>query len=290
MKPARFDYVRPDNLQGALDVLARHGGDAAILAGGQSLMPMLNLRLAGPAVVVDINRIPGLDRIGSVDGGIELGARVRHNEALRSPIVRSGAPLLAEALRHVAHEAIRNRGTLGGSLALADPAAELPACAVCLGAEITAASARGERRIAAEEFFGGLYTTALAPDELLLKMRVPAFDGSWRFGFEEVTRRHGDFAIAGLALALRLKESTVAECRMVFTAVEPAPRRARQAESCLIGADLFAAEARARAVDAVAAELEPMDGGGYPAPYRLHLAGVLVRRLLDRVARGGAAK
>jgi aerobic carbon-monoxide dehydrogenase medium subunit len=285
VKPARFEYVRPESLKGALEVLAQHGSDAAVLAGGQSLMPMLNLRMAAPAVVVDINRIPELDRIATVGGQIEIGSRARHNDVLRSPIVNDGTSLITEALRHVAHEAIRNRGTLGGSLALADPAAEMPACAVCLGAEIVAASVRGERRIAAEDFFEGLYATALAPDELLVKVRVPAFDKAWRFGFEEVARRHGDFALAGLALGLRVEGSTIVDSRIVFAAIEPTPKRAREAERRLVGADILSADAATRAGGALADDLEPLEGGGYPAAYRLHLARVLLSRLLERIAK-----
>lgn len=285
MKPARFKYLRPDNLANVLDVLAQYGSNAAILAGGQSLIPMLNLRLASPAVVIDINRVGGLDRIEVVDGRLEIGARARHNEVLRSAIIHERAPLLSMALSHVAHEAVRNRGTIGGSLALADPSAELPACAVCLGAEMIAASAHGVRRIPAEIFFESLYTTKLAPDELLIAVSVPQFDPTWHFGFDEIARRHGDFAIAGLALATRVEDGRLAECRVVYTGIESAPKRAAEAERCLVGSGHRDSGVLAKAQAALSRDLEPMEGGAFPPGYRLHLARVLLSRVLDCVAK-----
>lgn len=284
MKPARFDYVRPDNLPAALEILARHGSDAAVLAGGQSLIPMLNLRLAGPSVLIDINRIPDLDLIVEGDGFLELGSRARHNDVLRSPMVRRAAPLLPQALQHVAHEAVRNRGTLGGSLVLADPAAELPACVVCLEAQLVAASVRGERIISAADFFQGLYTTDLAPDELLRAVRVPTSTHGWRFAFEEVARRHGDFAMAGLALAAHIQDSRIRECRAVFTGIEPAPKRALHTESLLKGQKLSEHAILLGAQADLERDLEPMEGGAYPAEYRLHLAFTLLTRAIKRIA------
>jgi carbon-monoxide dehydrogenase medium subunit len=289
MKPSRFQYARPETLDEALALLAEHGSDAAVLAGGQSLMPMLNLRLAAPSIVIDINRISGLDRIALKRDRLELGARVRHNDVLRSAEVRAGAPLLPMALAHVAHEAIRNRGTLGGSLALADPAAELPACAVCLEASITVASAAGERAVAAADFFEGLYTTALQPGDLLVRVTVPAREPSWRFAFDEVARRHGDFALAGIAFAARIEQARIAECRIVFTGIEPTSRRLAAAEACLVGADLASREAAADAVAALARDLDPMENGDYPPDYKLHLAGVLLARALATVAQPNPA-
>ena len=288
MKPAPFEYVRPSALHSALEVLATNGSEAAVLAGGQSLVPILNLRLANPSIVVDINRIPELDRIVIADGQLELGCRVRHNDVLRSPQVNEASPLLARALRHVAHEAVRNRGTLGGSLALADPAAELPACAVCLGANMVLASVRGERSVAADAFFDGLYSTAVAPDELLTRITVPVLGSDWRYEFEEIARRHGDFAISGIAFAARLEGLRIAECRIVFAGIEAAPRRARGLERCLVGAVLPASEALAQAKAMCATELEVMEGGAYPPEYRLHLAGVLLGRVIGRLTRGAA--
>lgn len=291
MKPARFAYARPETLAEALDLLASHGPDAAVLAGGQSLMPMLNLRVARPAILVDISRVPGLDRIDiGPDGGASVGARARHAAVLGSAALRAAAPLLAQALPHVAHLAIRNRGTFGGSLALADPAAELPACVLCLDATLIAASAEaGERRIPAAEFFQGAYATALRPEELLLRAELPPAPG-WRFGFAEVARRHGDYALAGMAVALRLDAAGWVEAsRIVPFGVEPAPRRMAAAEAALVGAPTGDTAALAAAEAALRAELDPMDSPDCPAPYRKHLAGVVLRRALDRaIAAEGA--
>ena len=273
MKPARFDYARPDTLDAALAALAEHGTEAAVLAGGQSLMPMLNLRMARPGLLLDINRIPGLDGISLEAGILTIGARARHADVLASPLVRQAAPMLTEALHHVAHPAIRNRGTIGGSIALADPAAEMPACMVALGASLVAASARGERRIAAEAFFRGVYATALEPDELLLRVEIPAIAPGWTQGFTEVSRRHGDYAMAGLALALRREGGRVTEARIVLCGIEPAPRRQRAAEAALVESG---PEAACNALSA----REAMEGAEVTAAHRLHLARVLLRRAL----------
>lgn len=271
MKPARFDYARPDTLEGALATLAEHGAEAAILAGGQSLMPMLNLRMARPGMLVDINRIPGLDAITLANGVLSIGARARHAEVLASPLVQRAAPLLTRALHHVAHPAIRNRGTLGGSLALADPAAEMPACVTCLGATIVVASAGGERRIAAESFFLGVYATALEPGELLLRVEIPAIAPGWTQFFQEVSRRHGDYAMAGLALALRRDGTRVAEARIALCGVESATRRQTKAEAALV------ANGTEAACDTFAG-LDAMGGTDVTAAHRIHLARVLLRR------------
>jgi carbon-monoxide dehydrogenase medium subunit len=265
-------------------LLSAHDGEASLLAGGQSLVPMLNLRVVQPSVLVDINAIPDLEQIERRGDTLVIGARARHNDVLRSPLVRESAPLLAAALPFVAHEAIRNRGTLGGSLALADPSAELPACIVCLAAEIVAASTRGERRIPAAEFFQGIYTTALAPNELVTRIEIPMRSGDWRFAFEEVARRHGDFALAAVACAVRTEGDAVAACDIVFAGVEAAPRRIHVVEHALSGKSLTDAAARSDAKAALQQDLQPMEGGEYPSTYRVHLAGVLLDRALDRIA------
>jgi aerobic carbon-monoxide dehydrogenase medium subunit len=285
VKPARFEYVRPETVTAALELLACHGSEAAILAGGQSLVPMLNFRMARPGMLIDINRIRELDRIELQDGALIIGARARHSEVLRSQAVHLHAPLLPQALKHVAHAAIRNRGTLGGSLALADPAAELPACMVCLGAQITVASQKSERAIRAEDFFSGLYTTACAANELLLRVAIPFFDSRWRFDFSEVARRRGDFALAGLAFAVCLANRRIEDCRIAVCGVEAAPRRLRKAEHSLIGAELENSTARTAACAALVEELEPMSSGDCPAEYRLHVASALLNDAVDRLAR-----
>ncbi len=284
MKPPRFDYLRPQTLAEAVELLDCHGGDAAILSGGQSLMPMLNLRVAQPAVLIDINAVPDLDRIGRAGDRLSIGGRARHNDVFRSADVADAAPLLTAALEHVAHEAIRNRGTLGGSLALADPAAELPACMVCLDAEIVAVSVKGERRIPAREFFQGLYTTALEPNEILARVDVPAAGSGWCFGFDEVARRRGDFAIAGVALAVREESDVVVACRISLLGVEMSPRRMEAAEACLLNAPLGTSANIVAAQSALRDMLEPIEGGEIPPEYRIHVACELLARTIHRMA------
>ena len=282
MKPAPFEYHRPASLLETFDLLERYGDDGRILAGGQSLVPALNMRLATPRAVIDINRLPGLDAIRLAPEGLVIGALARHEAVERSPLVREHAPLLAMAMPHVGHAAIRTRGTIGGSLALADPAAELPACAVALEATIRVEGRRGRREIAAADFFHGIYTTALAPGELVVEVVIPRVAG-WRSRFEELARRHGDFALAGLAARARLESGAIGEARFVFLGVGPAPVRTRRAESAVAGrrAD---AETIASAQRALAAELDPPgDVHGSPA-LRRHLAGVLLSRVLTQLA------
>jgi aerobic carbon-monoxide dehydrogenase medium subunit len=281
MKPAPFDYYRPASLAETFDLLDRYGDDGRLLAGGQSLVPALNMRLATPRAVIDINRLPGLDAIRLEPEGLVIGALARHEAVERSPLVREHAPLLALAMPHVGHAAIRTRGTVGGSLALADPAAELPACAVALDATIRVQGRRRRREVAAADFFRGIYTTALEPGELVTALVVPGAAG-WRSGFQELARRHGDFALAGLAARVRVEREAVVEARLVFFGVGTAPVRARGAEGALAGrrAD---GEAIAAARQAVAAELDPPgDVHGSPA-LRRHLAGVLLARVITQL-------
>ncbi|UYN93532.1 MAG: FAD binding domain-containing protein [Enhydrobacter sp.] len=273
MKPARFDYARPASVSEAVMLLARHGTDAAVLAGGQSLMPMMAMRLATPGLLVDIGRLPDLDRVEPKDDHLVIGALATHAALLASPLVRASAPLLAEALPHVAHPAIRNRGTLGGSLALADPAAELPACMVCLDAEITLVSLRGERVVLAGDFFRGVYGTDREPDELLVSVAVPVAREGWRFSFGEVAHRHGDFALAGLAFGARREGRRIVESRVAYCGIEDAPRRLLATESCLAAGRSFV-EAR----EVARRELEPGSSRDAPAAWRRRLAGALLER------------
>jgi carbon-monoxide dehydrogenase medium subunit len=286
MKPAPFEYHRPASLDETFDLLDRYGDDGRLLAGGQSLVPALNLRLATPRAVIDINRVPDLDAIDATAEGLVIGALVRQAALERSPLVREHAPLLAAAVRHVGHAAIRARGTVGGSLALADPAAELPACAVALEATIRLGRRGGQRDIAAVDFFRGVYTTALAPGEIVLEMRLPRPGAGWRWSFEELARRHGDFALAGLAAGARVSAGAVAEARLVFFGVGTRPVRARGAEAALAGrrADADALAAAGRALDAL---LDPPgDVHGSPG-LRRHLARVLLARAVGRLAEHG---
>jgi len=269
VKPAPFAYRKARSVEEAIALLGTR--EARLLAGGQSLIALLNMRLATPALLVDINGIEGLGGIVLRDGMVEIGALVRHVEAEHSPIVAAQAPLIARALPHVGHVAIRNRGTIGGSLALADPAAELPACLLALGGEVEARGPRGTRRIAAEEFFKGLFETALAPDEMLTAVRVPAAGRDTRVGFAELSRRHGDYALVGLAASARVDGGRLAEVRLAFFGVGATPLRARGAEAALVDGDV---EAAVNALD-----LDPPDDAQATGAVKRHLAGVLLRRV-----------
>lgn len=284
MKPAKFEYQQAGSIEHAVSILSKYGSDATVLAGGQSLMPMMNLRMARPAVLLDINRIDGLNKIAVSDAGLTIGSRARHNEVLRSADVAALTPLISVTMPFVAHEAIRNRGTLGGSLALADPSAEMPACAVCLGATIKAVSERGVREIPADDFFDGLYSTTLDPDELILEICYPRFEAGWRFAFDEISRRHGDFAIAALALGTKISDDRIVEARVVFSGVESHPRRLMEVERKL--ADLRFDDALRDEVVRGLLEgvLEPLEDSQYLPAYRMQLARTLLGDLLGRVA------
>ena len=274
MKPAPFRYARPATAAEAVALLAAGGGEAKLLAGGQSLVPLLNMRLVRPAVLVDLNGARELERIDPApDGGLVLGSLVRHADIAAAPLVRERAPLLAEAARHVGHTAIRNRGTLGGSLAHADPAAELPAALLALDATLGLLGPRGLRRVAAGEFFRGLLVTALAEDELLAEVTVPAAPRGW--GFVEIARRPGDFALAGVAASLDGK----AHARVVGFGVADRPVRLRAAEA-LVAAALRDPAMPARAGVAAAADCDPATDVHASAEYRRHLATVLTEDAL----------
>ncbi len=270
MKPAPFRYARPRHLADAVGLLAAGDHDVKILAGGQSLVPMLNLRLVRPAVLVDLNGVPGLDGITATPaGGLAIGTLVRHSALAETPLVILRAPLLAEAARHVGHAAIRHRGTLGGSLAHADPAAELPAALVALDAEFVLHGPRGDRTVAASRFFLGLMTTALAPDEILTEIRIPPQGPGW--GFAEVVRRAGDFALAGVAAHLGRPSGSSARfesARLVGFGASDRPVRFIAAEDTLRNGTLDPA--------AAAEACDPPDDVHASADYRRHLVAVLV--------------
>ena len=293
MKPAPFRYARPSSLAEATALLAAAPGDTKLLAGGQSLVPMLNMRLVRPAVLVDVTRLRELTGITPLPGGgLRLGALTRHAELAASPLVRERAPLLAEAARHVGHAAIRNQGTLGGSVAHADPAAELPAALVALDARVQVTGPRGAREIAADAFFRGLLTTTLEADEILTAIEVPAAPpGGW--GFVEIARRPGDFALAGVAVTLPsppLGGEGIQGVRLVGFGVGDRPIRLGGAERVLAGTRLDA-ESAARAGAAAGADCDPPSDVHGSVDYRRHLASVLVERaLLQAGARlaGGA--
>lgn len=285
MKPAPFDYVRPASVDEALTALAADGG-AKLLAGGQSLIPALNFRLAAPTLLIDLG---GLDELSGIrapaDGGLVIGAMTRQREVERSDVVRDRCPLLSEVMPWIAHPQIRNRGTIGGSLAHADPAAELPAVMLTLNAVLVARGPTGERRIPAAEFHVGLFTTALAPDEMLVRIEIPTAEAGARYAFEEVSRRQGDFALAGVAVSLTLGAGdSVEHASICLLSVGDGPVAAAAGAAVLRGARLSDAAISA-AAETTAAELDP-PGDIHASPgYRRHLARVLTRRALER-ARG----
>ncbi len=287
MKPAPFRYARPDTLADAIRLLGAEDGGARLLAGGQSLVPMLNMRLARPSVLVDLGGVPGLGAIARTsDGGLRIGALVRHAVLASCPLVAERAPLLAEAARHVGHIAIRNRGTLGGSLAHADPAAELPAAMVALSARFALVGARGERLVDAGSFFRGLFSTALEPDEVLVEALLPPPPAAW--GFAEVARRPGDFALAGVAVALELEPGAPGRCRAaraVAFGVGDRPVSLAPVETALGGAALDAGSA-SRAASLAAGAVDPPADVHASSDYRRHLAGVLAEDALAKAIAG----
>jgi carbon-monoxide dehydrogenase medium subunit len=293
MKPAPFAYEAPDSLGAALDLLARHGGDAKVLAGGQSLIPVMNFRLAQPATLIDLNRVPGLDIVRRTPaGGLAIGAMTRQRRLEREPLVAELAPLLAEAVPHIAHPQIRNRGTVGGSLAHADPAAELPAVAVALRARFRLARAGGERWVEAERFFAGLFATDLAPEELLVEIELPPLPPRTGWAFMEVARRHGDYAQVGVAALVTLEDGgRCREARLAYLSVGDKPVVAARAAAQLAG-EVPAAEAIAAAAETVAREeIDPTGDLHASAAFKRHLARVLTARALRRaVERAGEAR
>lgn len=290
MKPAPFKYLAPRSRPEALDALRRFGPDAKILAGGQSLVPLMAMRLARPAIIIDLNRIKDLAYIKTNRGGLAVGAMTRQRIAEMHPLVARHLPLLAEALRWVGHAQIRTRGTIGGSLAHADPSAELPAVAAVLGARFVIASARGGRIVGPEQFFVGYLTTALKPHELLTEIRLPALPPGAGWAFHEVARRHGDFAVAGVAVVVRLgADRRCVEARLAFTGVGPGPVRVPDAEAHLAGKRLTEATVQEAGRIAQAA-LDPDGDIHASAAYRKHVAGVLAVRALLQAAEKAKAQ
>jgi carbon-monoxide dehydrogenase medium subunit len=276
MKASAFAYTRASSVANALDLLAAHGDRAKVLSGGQSLMPAMNLRLISPELIVDIGELAELRGIAIKDGILTIGSLTRHVELLRSPEIAAHAPLLADAIAHVAHPAIRNRGTIGGSLAHADPASELPACMLALGATVVVRGSGGERRIAAEEFFTGICETVLSSQELLVAVELPVRQGDSVHFFHEFARRHGDYAIVGLAAQARVKDGTFRSLRLGFFAVGDRPLLARAAAK-LIGCAVTPA-VLAKAAQALDGELDPQEDQQASPAMRRHLAKVLLAR------------
>jgi carbon-monoxide dehydrogenase medium subunit len=273
VKPRSFEYVRVKSLAEAIAALSRDSGDARIIAGGQSLVPLLNMRMASIALLVDIGGLTELRGISLDGGGLRIGALVRQAEAERSPEIAKHAPLIAKALPHIGHFAIRNRGTIGGSIALADPAAELPACLLALGGEVEIEGAKGARRVKADDFFKDLYETALEPGDVLTAIRIPAPAKDMRNGFAELARRHGDFAMAGLAGCIDGKSA-----RLAFFGVGSTPMRAKKAEAALAKGSIE------EAVAALDRDLDPPDDIHSSGKVKRHLAKTLLRRLAPELA------
>lgn len=280
MKPAPFTYTAPRTLDEAIDDLRRADGEGKILAGGQSLVPVLNMRLASPAWLVDLNRVCELAYVRPEADGVAIGAMTRDSAVERDPTVAARVPLLAEAIGWVGHPQIRHRGTLGGSIAHADPAAELPAVALCLDARLTVRGPGGSRQVAPQDLYLGYLATSLAPDEVLAEVWFPYAPPRTGQAWLEFARRHGDFAIAGVGVSLTLDGGdTVAEARIALTGVGGAPVRPREAEAVLQGGPLDAERVR-EAVERTRSALDPADDVHATAAYRRHLAGVLLERAL----------
>ncbi len=289
MKPPAFEYVVAGTVEAAVRALAAAGGDAKVLAGGQSLVPMLNFRLLRPAILVDINHIAGLTFIEEHEHEVRVGALTRHHQLETSPLIAKCFPVMSEAMTHVAHLAIRNRGTIGGSLSHADPAAELPMLALLLDATLMIISSSGAREAAARDFFLGALSADLRPDELLMEVVFPRLPADTGWGFAEVARRHGDFALAAVGAILTMADGRIAQARIAMTGVDETPKRATEAEAMLVGQILLPA-LRDAAIDAVRGAVTPNTDLHASADYRRHLVGVLAGRALDDAWRraGGA--
>ncbi|HMA13574.1 MAG TPA: xanthine dehydrogenase family protein subunit M [Kiloniellaceae bacterium] len=285
MKPRAFEYVRAESLQDVFSVLDTHGDEAKLLAGGQSLVPALNMRLAAPAIIVDVNAVADLRGIGMAGDRLRIGAMSRYGEVAASDLVARHAPLIARAIPFIAHPAIRNRGTFGGSLCNADPASELPACALALQAVFNLRSSAGERAVAAEDFFVGTYTTALEPNEILVSVDLPVAADDAVFFFDEVVRRRGDYAMAGLAASAVRRSGILGELRLAFFAVSDRPYLAEAAMALAEGP-----AAESLDVEAVCAALGrdfvPQEDLVTSSAAKLHLMQVLTRRALAAFAAG----
>ncbi len=277
MKPSPFAYAKAKSLDHAIELLARPDGEARLLAGGQSLIATLNLRLSAPKLLIDLNGIGGLAGIAVKNDMVEIGAMTRHAEAERSADIARHAPLIALALPHIGHAAIRNRGTLGGSIAFADPAAELPACLLALGGEIDIVGPTGKRAVQADDFFKGLFETALGPRDVLTAIRLPAAANDTRVGFAEFSRRHGDYAMVGLAACAQVDGKGLGDVRLAYFGVGNVPLRAKKAETRLTEGSID------DAVKALASDLDPSGDVQATGATKLHLAGVLLRRVATQL-------
>lgn len=290
MKPPAVEYALPADVREAVSLLAEHGPDAKVLAGGQSLVPLMSFRLARPSILIDINRIGGLDRIEAQNGSLLIGAMTRQRDVELSEVAAAAVPLLPRALRLVGHVAIRNRGTVGGSLAHADPAAELPTLVAALGGELVVEGPNGSRSIAADDYFVGTFTTSMAHDEVLVGVRLPRLPAETGVAVEELARRHGDFAIVGAMAAVHLAvDGSVDLVRVAASGVDSVPVRLHAAEAVLAGARPTS-DAIDAAAATVATSINPTDDVHAPASYRKEIAQLLVKRALGAAVERSGAK
>ncbi|MBK8430433.1 MAG: xanthine dehydrogenase family protein subunit M [Chloroflexi bacterium] len=284
MKPAPFEYAAPETLAEALALLHQQGGDSKVLAGGQSLIPVMNFRLAQPTFLIDVNRLGELAYVREQNGRLQIGALTRHTQIEHHPLIAQHAPLVHEAMPHVAHPQIRNRGTIGGSLAHADPAAELPVLAVALGGRFLLQSQRGQRWVSASDFFTGLFETALAEDELLTAVELPIAQPNRGYAFVEMARRHGDYALAGVAAWVELDAQQICRsAQLVYLNAGAIPLNAPRAAELLVGQPITAAS-MAAAAHTAQQEIDPVGDIHASADYKRHLAAVLTQRALQAAA------
>ena len=279
MKAPAFSYLRPTRLNDVIALLQQHGDEARLLAGGQTLLATLNMRLSEPALLIDLQAVKELRGI-AVDGDIlRIGAMVTHSEIEASPLVAAHAPLLRAAAPHIAHRAIRNLGTLGGSMAYGDPAAEWPACLLALDGAVLARGPAGERRIEAQDFFTGLYTTALEANEIIVACEFPVSSAQQRFAFDELTRRHGDYGVVGLAASANLTNGALSQVRLAWLGVGTQPARTVTVEQVFEG-QFFSNALLASAIQALRIELQPQADLTHSTATKQHLAEVMLKRIL----------
>lgn len=279
MKSPPFSYIRVDSIEQVFDLLDQYGEEARILAGGQSLMATLNMRLSTPKLLIDINKIDGMDKIELVDNKIVVGALTRHNNVANSADIKKYAPLVSKALPHIAHQAIRNRGTFGGSIAFADPAAELPAVSLALEANFVLQNRNGMRTVPAKEFFLGLFDTALDHNEIIIAIEIPIIKDEENFSFIELSRRQGDYAIIGIAAQGTIKTGVFSNMRLAYFGAGDRPLMAQNAINILEG-EKYTKEVTKAVEESLNLDLDPMDDLNGPAAMKMHLARVITSRAL----------
>jgi aerobic carbon-monoxide dehydrogenase medium subunit len=279
MKAPAFSYLRPTRMNDVIALMERHGDEARLLAGGQTLLATLNMRLSEPALLIDLQAVKELKGIAIEAGILRIGAMVTHSEIEASQLVADHAPLLRMAAPHIAHRAIRNLGTLGGSIAYGDPAAEWPACLLALDGVVLAHGPGGKRRIAAQDFFTGLYTTALAANEIIVACEFPVSSAHQRFAFDELTRRHGDYAVVGLAACAKVANGVLSQVRLAWLGVATQPARTVAVEQVLEG-QFFSNALLASATQILRSELQPQADLTHSAATKQHLSEVMLKRAL----------